>query len=588
MNFLLKQKKVISINDISLILSTLFVILTITFSFISFLFFNRINQTQLDAFGKRTIENLSTSLEMSLWFLDPGAAKDICDFAMGDLRLKNILLTDDTGYELYSNSNEQFGGCIKYSKKIYHDDLYIGNIEISVANDQFEEIKKKRFYSTMIFVIVMFIISYFISKLILKFFFIIPLSNFAQVLKEKGQIDEKKDYPNKYQYYLPIISLFSNVFNELKNETKRLETETSLLKRELEEKRGEIGTLNSIIEKRFSEISEAQTFFTKNQKTAASNQLVIGISHELNTPLGAIISSNRSLNLKLNNIIANFSKIFSSISDEDADFINKTLSEIIENKLYIDLGMNYTEKKMILKKYENIPVEDKEYFIEQLINTGIYQYEDLTFKLIELRNYKNIFKIITEFSDFIRLTNIINVATDKASSVIKALRVYAGMDDREDKKIPINITEDIDSVLLLYHSQMKDNISVVKNYRSDKKIIGNRHRLNQVWVNLINNALQAMDYNGKLTITIEDDGEYITISFNDTGIGISESDKNFIFNPFFTTKKSGEGIGLGLNLSKDIIEEHKGTIFFNSQKGNTTFFVRLKIMPDWVLQMNNI
>ena len=102
--------------------------------------------------------------------------------------------------------------------------------------------------------------------------------------------------------------------------------------------------------------------------------------------------------------------------------------------------------------------------------------------------------------------------------------------------------------------------------------------LNQVWTNLIHNALQAMDYQGTLTINSSTRNEQIVISITDTGKGIPNEIQEKIFEPFFTTKPAGEGSGLGLDIVKKIIDKHQGRIHVESQPGNTTFRVVLPII----------
>ena len=100
--------------------------------------------------------------------------------------------------------------------------------------------------------------------------------------------------------------------------------------------------------------------------------------------------------------------------------------------------------------------------------------------------------------------------------------------------------------------------------------------LNQVWTNLIHNALQAMNHEGTLTLGIRRIGDEAVVSVGDTGAGIPEAIRDKIFNIFFTTKPVGEGSGLGLDIVKKIIEKHHGRIDFKSEIGvGTTFFVYL-------------
>ena len=96
--------------------------------------------------------------------------------------------------------------------------------------------------------------------------------------------------------------------------------------------------------------------------------------------------------------------------------------------------------------------------------------------------------------------------------------------------------------------------------------------MNQVWTNLIHNAIQAMDYKGILSISTKNKGDSVFISFADNGCGIEKDIQDKIFEPFYTTKKQGEGSGLGLDIVKKIIEKHDGKITFKSEIGKGTEF----------------
>ncbi len=102
--------------------------------------------------------------------------------------------------------------------------------------------------------------------------------------------------------------------------------------------------------------------------------------------------------------------------------------------------------------------------------------------------------------------------------------------------------------------------------------------LNQVWTNLLHNALHAMNFEGKLEITVGQQNDCIEVSLKDTGGGIPEEIQDKVFTPFFTTKKEGEGTGLGLDIVKKIVDKHQGTITFKSELNvGTTFYVQLPI-----------
>ncbi|NEP27660.1 ATP-binding protein, partial [Moorena sp. SIO3I6] len=146
------------------------------------------------------------------------------------------------------------------------------------------------------------------------------------------------------------------------------------------------------------------------------------------------------------------------------------------------------------------------------------------------------------------------------------------------EKIDAQITDGIDTVLTLYHNQLKHGVDVYRNYDDSLPVIGcYPDELNQVWTNLIHNALQAMENKGTLTINVRQQDDQIKVSITDTGKGIPPEIQPKIFQPFFTTKPAGEGSGLGLDIVRKIVEKHHGHMEVDSVPGETTFTVSLPI-----------
>ena len=143
-----------------------------------------------------------------------------------------------------------------------------------------------------------------------------------------------------------------------------------------------------------------------------------------------------------------------------------------------------------------------------------------------------------------------------------------------------NIIDGIETVLTLYQSQIKKGVEVIRNYSELPMLLCYPDELNQVWNNLIQNALQAMNNQGTLILEAGLVEQQVKIGITDSGLGIPAEIKSQIFEPFFTTKPSGEGTGLGLDIVKKILEKHRGTIAVKSQPGCTTFNVFLPIEPN--------
>ena len=129
--------------------------------------------------------------------------------------------------------------------------------------------------------------------------------------------------------------------------------------------------------------------------------------------------------------------------------------------------------------------------------------------------------------------------------------------------------------MILNNKFKQQNIEVIEQYGDIKNIDCFPGQLNQVFLNLFSNAIDAMEDNGKLMIETSMEGQKVKVSVKDTGSGMTEETKKAIFNPFFTTKEVGKGTGLGLSISYGIIEKHKGKISVESAPGKGTEFVIL-------------
>jgi signal transduction histidine kinase len=179
------------------------------------------------------------------------------------------------------------------------------------------------------------------------------------------------------------------------------------------------------------------------------------------------------------------------------------------------------------------------------------------------------------------LMNEIEDSTTRISTLVGAAKQYSQM-DRAPYQV-LDVHELLDSTLIMLSRKVGTHIDVVKNYdRSLPDIPVYGAELNQVWTNLIDNALQAMDGDGTLTITTSRAGDMLEVEIADTGTGIPADIQPRIFEPFFTTKPVGSGTGLGLDISwRIVVNKHHGDLTVQSEPGDTRFRVRLPIAgPD--------
>jgi len=174
----------------------------------------------------------------------------------------------------------------------------------------------------------------------------------------------------------------------------------------------------------------------------------------------------------------------------------------------------------------------------------------------------------------------INSHVERIAKIVRSLGDFARVSSA--KKVLSSLTDILDRTIgLVKYDKRFKNIQVTSSAGEIPQILVNPDQIQQVFLNLILNALDAMPDGGGLTVTIKQDGSFISIVFADTGSGIDKNVMDKIFDPFFTTKPLGKGTGLGLSICYGIIRDHKGTIDFTSKKGEgTSFTIRLPLKTD--------
>jgi signal transduction histidine kinase len=175
------------------------------------------------------------------------------------------------------------------------------------------------------------------------------------------------------------------------------------------------------------------------------------------------------------------------------------------------------------------------------------------------------------------LTEEIGQGTQRISEIVRALKAYTYLD--QAPRQTVNIHDGLDNTLIILRSKLQAGVIVQRHYAPDlPPIDAYGSELNQVWTNLIDNSIDAMGGKGEIQLRTRRDGEWVVVEVEDNGPGIPPSIQANIFDPFFTTKQPGQGTGMGLNISHNIIvQRHKGRIDLVSQPGKTRFEVRLPL-----------
>jgi signal transduction histidine kinase len=199
--------------------------------------------------------------------------------------------------------------------------------------------------------------------------------------------------------------------------------------------------------------------------------------------------------------------------------------------------------------------------------------EALEQRIQEIKTLKSEIDFEESLEDFSALLEDIKHGADRTTEIVKGLRDFSRIDAGEYNMADIH--EGIDSTLMLLRNKMA-NVEVIKNYDKHlSQIMCYPSELNQVFMNLIGNAIDAMDAKGKLEISTKDFGKEIHIIAQDSSVGIPQSVIDKVFEPFFTTKDIGKGTGLGLSISHGIVQKHNGELLVESEEEKGTKFTIL-------------
>jgi signal transduction histidine kinase len=160
------------------------------------------------------------------------------------------------------------------------------------------------------------------------------------------------------------------------------------------------------------------------------------------------------------------------------------------------------------------------------------------------------------------------------TDLVRAIKQYTYMDQSSEQEIDVH--EGLENTLIMLHYRLKYGIRVIREYdRSIPPICARGSELNQVWTNLIDNAIDAMNGQGELVVRTAQQFGRLLVEVRDSGPGIPEEIRTRIFEPFYTTKQVGDGTGLGLDIVYRIVQQHHGEVRVESEPGRTSFQVRL-------------
>jgi PAS domain S-box-containing protein len=326
-----------------------------------------------------------------------------------------------------------------------------------------------------------------------------------------------------------------------------------------------------------AELRESQAKMLLTEKLTVLGHLVTGLAHELNTPLGAILSVGEASGEAVAAFPACFD-LYRGLGAEQAAAFRRLLEAFTAADWIPDMARERAAKRRIQAALQAAGRASAGFIAEQLASAGCSGYDDCLSGLAADPRLGELALAAYRLASIARANYVTGTAAAKASKVVQALRTY-GRSEADDKRTPVDVRVQLDLALTLFRNQMKDGVEVVRDFGELPPVEATADRLDQVWVNLINNAIQAMDYRGVLELAARTADGKVVVTVTDNGPGIPAELQPKLFTPFFTTKAPGEGTGLGLDICRRILAEVGGTIAAESRPGFTRFTVAIPIMP---------
>ncbi|MCI5059025.1 MAG: ATP-binding protein [Flavobacteriales bacterium] len=333
-----------------------------------------------------------------------------------------------------------------------------------------------------------------------------------------------------------------------------------------------------------SRVRNFTSFQLQNEKLLSLGKLSAGLAHELNNPASAILRSATTLKEHLRALPENFKSVIKiKMTDEEVDTINNLLFSKIDQGLQDDIGlMERTEREDTIAEWlEDNGVEDGYELAEGLVDFGFVEEDLETIRdAVPNEHFIPIINWIENNLTTEKMVEEIGDASKRIADLIGSIKSYTHMDQTLDKQ-KVDLHKGIQNTLrMLQHKSQKQNISLELDFDPDlPEIAGFPGELNQVFTNLIDNAYDAMENEASKQLNIKTFRENgsVHIHIKDSGPGIPEEVQTKIFDPFFTTKDVGKGTGLGLDIVKKIVEQHKGRIEFVTSEKGTEFQLILPV-----------
>lgn len=333
-----------------------------------------------------------------------------------------------------------------------------------------------------------------------------------------------------------------------------------------------------------SRVREQTTRQQQNEKMMALGKLSAGLAHELNNPAAAIVRGSVTLLKHLQLQPETFKKVIEiKMSSEEVDKVNNKMFEVLarKQKQVLTLMQKSALEDDLANCLDGHQIDNSQELSENFIEFG-FTCEDMNefSSLIPPQYLSPVLNWINNNLVTEKMVTDIQEASERIEKLVGAIKNFTHMDRDYDKEYTDIHAGIQNTITMLGYKFKKGNVELVEDYDTTlPPVMAFVGELNQVWTNLIDNALDAMEVNkkGKLEIKTQRDKDLVRVFITDDGPGVPEEIQSQIFDPFFTTKEIGKGTGLGLDVVKRIANQHNGDVKLQSVPGRTTFVLSFPI-----------
>ncbi len=322
------------------------------------------------------------------------------------------------------------------------------------------------------------------------------------------------------------------------------------------------------------QLGQYQQMLLQQGKLATLGQLIAGIIHEINTPLGAINAATGSFHKTVPVLLHDYPALLHELPDAQKKLFFELLDKSMEPRAALSSKEERSAKRSLTEALEARQVPNASVIAAELVKAGITGGIEPYAELFKLPKTDAIFEMLSNATKIKMNMDNTDVAIAKMTRMVTGLKNYSH--PASGNLEPTNLKENLTTVLTVYHNKLKYGVEVSTHFDPSLELINAYpDELTQVWTNLIHNAVDAMEGKGTLDLQVNREPGFVKVEITDSGPGVPSEIAERIWQPFFTTKAKGQGTGLGLDIVRRIIERHHGTIGLASQPGRTTFTVRI-------------